>query len=282
MRNRFNLYGKLVLSVFIVASFCLIFSSCSKKDKQKSYTFGGSSTVAPIMNDAIKEFSKENSDVKISYETLGSSVGIKELLNGTLTLAASSRDLKESELKEGLNPIVIALDGISIVVNKDVNVSNLSEENLAKIFSAEITNWSELGGKDEKIEIITRDETSGTYTTFKEMILDKNKKEISDNAIVAKENGEVALKVASLSGSIGYVGMAFNSFVEENGGKVVQVDGVLPTKENVKDGNYPLARPLYLVSKGNLSSGCEKDFCTFLLSEEGQKCVENNGFISIL
>ena len=274
-----------VLKTFcIVSAVAVLFSlsSCSNKgEKKESYTFGGSSTVAPIMNETVKEWESENPNLKVSYETLGSSVGIKQLKAGTLSLAASSRELKQSEIDDGYKTITIALDGISIVVNKDVNISNIALSDLAKVYAGEITNWKELGGQDEKIEIISRDETSGTYTTFKEMVLDSAKKEQDENAIIAKENGEVAMKVASLSGSIGYVGMAFNEFVEENGGKVISVNGVYPNKDNVKNGSYTLSRPLYLVYRGEVPTGNIKAFIDYVLSDKGQKIVENTGFISI-
>ena len=121
------------------------------------YTFGGSSTVAPIVNEAIGSYEKKNTGVSISYETLGSSVGIKQLGAGTLSLAASSRDLKQSELDKGYVPHTIALDGLSIAVNKDVDINDISMETLAKIFSGEITSWKDINGKDEKIECIMRD-----------------------------------------------------------------------------------------------------------------------------
>lgn len=208
-----------VLKIFcIVSAVAVLFSlsSCSKKaEKKESYTFGGSSTVTPIINETVKEWESENPNLKVSYETLGSSVGIKQLKTGTLSIAASSRELKQSEVDDGYKTITIVLDGISIVVNKDVNIFNIALSDLAKVYAGEITNWKDLGGQDEKIEIISRDETSSTYTTFKEMVLDSAKKKKDENAIIAKENEEVAMKVASLSGSIGYVGMAFNEFVEK-------------------------------------------------------------------
>ena len=271
-------------SLIVLLSGIVLFSaiSCSKKSssqKSEHYTFGGSSTVAPIMNDAIPEFEK-NSNVKISYETLGSSVGLKQLVGGTISLAGSSRELKDSEISLGLKPVVIALDGLSVAVNKDVNVSNISLKDLASVFAGEITNWKELGGKDEKIELIVRDETSGTYGSFKEIVLDKQGKEPTDNAIVSRENGEVAIKIASTPGSIGYIGMAFNHIVENEGGKILSINGIMPTKEAVKINKYPISRPLYVVTKGE-ASGVEKNFINYLLSQDGQKVVEKNGFISI-
>lgn len=277
---------KLIRGLFIAFAIVTLLGigvSCSRKNSASNsssrYTFGGSSTVAPIINALIPTFEKEK-NVKVSYETLGSSVGLKQLQSGTLSLAASSRELKQSELDSGLKPVVIALDGLSIAINKDIDISNITLSDLARVFAGEISNWNELDGKDERIELIVRDETSGTYGSFKELVMDKEGKELTDNAIVARENGEVAIKIASTPGAIGYIGMAFNHIVEEEGGKVLTVDGVMPTEQTIKLNEYPLSRPLYVVTQGE-ADGIKKDFITYALSPEGQKVVSENGFINI-
>lgn len=247
----------------------------------KNYTFGGSSTVAPIINSAIPVFEAGNPGVKVSYETLGSSVGIKQLQEGTLSLAGSSRELKAAEVEAGLVTTTIALDGLSVAVNSSVSISNLSMEQLAAIFAGEITNWKDVGGKDAKIELIVRDETSGTYGSFKEIVLDSQKKVPSVNAIVARENGELAAKIASTPNSIGYIGMAFNHIITEAGGKILTINGIAPASETVKSGEYPISRELYVVSKGALQPSVEKDFVDFLLSAKGQAIVLESEFIPL-
>ena len=247
----------------------------------KNYTFGGSSTVAPIANAAIEIFNAEHPSVKISYETLGSSTGIKQLQEGTLSLAGSSRELKSAEIEAGLQLIPIALDGLSVAVNSSVPISNLSMEQLAAIFAGEITNWKAVGGANAPIELIIRDETSGTYASFKEIVLDSQKKSYTDKAIVARENGELATKIASTPNSIGYVGMAFNHIITSAGGRILTIDGVEPTSANVVSGAYPISRSLYFVSIGDLKSGTELDFVNFVLSPRGQAIVSDNEFIPL-
>ena len=154
-------------------------------------------------------------------------------------------------------------------------------ETLAKIFSGEITSWKDINGKDEKIECIMRDETSGTYSSFNEIVMAPYKKEVKRDALVARENGESAIKIASTPGSIGYIGMSFGKIVEEYGGKILSVDGVLPTSENVRSKKYPISRALYLVTNGKPTEGIEKSFIDYVLSAEGQTIVENNGFIRV-
>ncbi|MCH3917746.1 MAG: phosphate ABC transporter substrate-binding protein [Spirochaetia bacterium] len=257
-------------------------SSAKPAASTSTYTFGGSSTVAPIANSAIPVFESLNPGKKISYETLGSSVGIKQLLAGTLSLAGSSRELKQSELDAGCVPTTIALDGLSVAVNSSVAVSNLTMAQLAGIFSGEITNWKEVGGKDAKIQLIVRDETSGTYGSFKEIVIEAAGKEPTTDAIVAKENGEVATKIASTPNSIGYIGMAFGSIVTDAGGKILTVNGIAPNTQNVIDKKYPISRALYVVTMGKPVDGTvEKDFIDFLLSSKGQKIVAESDFIPL-
>ncbi len=246
-----------------------------------NYTFGGSSTVAPIAKSVIPQFEKANPGVKLGYETLGSSTGIKQLLAGTLSLAGSSRDLKASELEKNCVPTTIALDGLSVGINANVSISNLSMAQLKAIFTGEITNWSEVGGSDMKIEVIERDETSGTYGSFNEIVLGKGV-EPTKNAIVAKENGEVATKIASTPGSIGYIGMAFNSIITNAGGKILSIDGVDPVPSNVINKSYPISRALYVVTIGEPIDGTvEKDFIDFMLSDRGQAIVLECEFIPL-
>ncbi len=154
-------------------------------------------------------------------------------------------------------------------------------EQLAGIFSGEIVNWKEVGGRDAKIEVIVRDETSGTYASFKEIVLDPLKKSYKAEAIVARENGELATKIASTPNAIGYIGMAFNHIVKEAGGHVLTIGGVEPSNENVIANRYPISRSLYVVSKGDLQPSVELDFVNFLLSPKGQAIVADNEFIPL-
>jgi phosphate transport system substrate-binding protein len=247
-----------------------------------TYTFGGSTTVQPIANVAIEQFVKANPKVKISYEGLGSGTGLKQLAEGTLTLAGSSRDLKDSETAAGLIPTVIARDAITVVVNKDISVANLSKDQLSGIYSGTIVNWKEVGGKDEPIVVVNRDETSGTYGTFKELVLDPGKLAFTKNAIVSKENGEVAAKVASSPGAIGYVGLGYVEQIVSAGGKALSINGIMPSVETTLDGTYPLSRNLYMVTKGAPKAGSvEKAFIDYILSARGKIIVKEAGFVPL-
>jgi len=249
-----------------------------------TYTFGGSTTVAPIAYAAIEQFQKDNPGVKISYEATGSGAGLTALAAGQISIAGSSADLSAEQLKT-LVPTVVALDGLTPVVNKSVKLSNISLENLAAIFTGKITNWKDVGGQDMKIVVVNRDESSGTYKSFWEIVCQKaygKTVAYTKDALVAKENGEVAAKVASTPGSIGYVGMAFAEEVIKAGGRSLLVNGVKDTVANVVAKKWPLSRQLYLVTKGApAASSVEKAFIDFVLSAKGQAIVKSADFIPV-
>lgn len=247
-----------------------------------TFTFGGSTTVQPIANVAIEQFVKANPATKITYEGLGSSTGLKQLIEGTITLAGSSRDLKKAELDAGLVPVVIARDALSVVVNKDITVSNLTMEQLSGIYSGTIVNWKEVGGKDEMINVVNRDETSGTFGSFKELVLDPKKLSYTKKAIVAKENGEVAAKVASTPGAIGYVGLGFVEEIIKAGGKALSINGIEANIKTALDGTYSLSRNLYMATKGPLVEGSvEKAYIDYILSARGKIIVKEAGFVPL-
>ncbi|HRZ64612.1 MAG TPA: substrate-binding domain-containing protein, partial [Spirochaetia bacterium] len=163
--------------------------------------------------------------------------------------------------------------------------SNITTDNLAKIYHGDIVNWKDVGGPDLPIVVVNRDESSGTYVAFWEIVCQKpfgKAIAYTKNAIVAKENGEVAAKVASTPGSIGYVGMAFVEEVTKAGGRNLMVNGVADTIANVVAKKYPISRQLYLVTKGEAAAGSvEKAFIDYVLSPKGQAIVKSVDFIPV-
>ncbi len=271
-----------------ILAFALALAAASASFAQLSgnFTWGGSTTVGPIAQQAIEEFQKANPAVKASYELTGSGAGVKSLLAGQYGLAGSSAELNADQLAAGAVATPIGLDGLSVVVNKNVKIANLSKANLAKIFHGEITNWKDVGGTDMKIVVVNRDESSGTYTSFFDIFLKSAYKDIATaytkNAIVTKENGEVAAKVTATPGAIGYVGIAFADEVVKAGGRELMVDEVAPTVANVIAKKYAGSRYLYLVTKGAPVAGSvEKAFIDFVLSPRGQAIVKSADFIPL-
>jgi phosphate transport system substrate-binding protein len=268
----------------LTVAFALVVATGAFAQLSGTYTFGGSTTVAPIAYAAIEQFQKDNPAVKISYEATGSGAGLKSLLAGQISLSGSSAEWSDADL-QGAKPIVIALDGMTPVVNKNVRISNISKKDLAAIFTGNITNWKDVGGPDLKIVVVNRDEASGTYASFWELVCQPfygKAVAYTKDVIVTKENGEVAAKVASTPGSIGYVGMAFADQVVKAGGRQLMVDKVAGTIPNVISKKYPLSRSLFLITKDTPAAGSvEKAFIDFVLSPKGQAIVKSVDFIPV-
>jgi phosphate transport system substrate-binding protein len=266
-------------SIFI-ATLLLILAGCIEEGETKTLKIAGSTTVLPIVQRAAEEFMKIHPDVDIRVSGGGSSVGIRQVGEGSVDIGMASRELKSSEREKypDLVQYVIAKDGIAIIVHPSNPVSNLSLEQIRGIYNGTYKNWNELGGEDEKITVVGRDTASGTREFFWEHVMKKEKER--DDMLEMNSNGAVHDKVATTPSAIGYVGLGY---VDEEvkaikiwyNGKLVE-----PTIENVKNGEYPIARNLNLFTKGG-AKGLVKDFIDFILSEEGQQIVEEEGFVPL-
>lgn len=240
----------------------------------------GSDTVLPVAQRAAELFMEKNPDVIVSVTGGGSGVGIAALIDGTTDIADASRGIKDEETTEaeanGITPteFKIADDGLSVIVNPELGVVGLSTEQIKGIFTGTIKNWSEVGGPDLQIVAITRDNSSGTYAFFKEEVLDDE--DFRADALTEPSNGNIVKNVAQTKGAIGYVGLAYlNDTVSS-----LQVDAVAPSLETVKDGSYPISRPLFMYTNGE-PAGAIKAYLDFVLSAEGQAIIEEIGFIPV-
>ena len=240
----------------------------------------GSTTVLPIAQAAAEVFMQNNSQANISVRGGGSGNGIAALIEGTCDIADASRPMKVKEIllcqKKGVSPVphVVAMDGIAVIVHSSNPIQGLNMEEIKDIYTGKITNWKELGGKNLKIVVVSRDSSSGTFETFETIIL-KGKKVIPESLAQAS-NQTVATVISTTKGAIGYVGLGYIS----NTVKALQVNGVIPEQETVVSGKYPISRPLYMYTDG-APQGVAKDFLEFICSEEGQKIVEEQGFVPL-
>lgn len=277
--------------ILVLIPAVLGFFSCEKKDVATNetaevsfagnYAFGGSTTVEPIVRAAAESFVEIFPEVKISYDAPGSSAGVKGAMDGTYTLGAASRSLKDSEKDAGVIATPVAYDGVAVIVNKDsVGVDDLSKDDVIAIYAGEITNWSELGGDDAEIVVFNRDEASGTRSCFKDATVKKAKKDFVETAAIVTSNGDMVSKVGSTPYAIGYCG--FGYLGRDPGTKPLNIGGVEPKEANVLDESYPISRSLILVTMGAPVDGSlEKAFIDYILSTEGQEIVVEEKFISI-
>jgi len=242
-----------------------------------SINAGGSTSVEKAAKTALEEFVALNPDVTFEYDATGSSTGIKNVKDSTYKLGFSSRELKEEE-KEGIEYKTIALDGIALAINPSNGVENLTLDQIKRIYTGEITNWSELGGNDADIVVVSRENGSGTRSAFEEIVGIGDL--LTQKAIIKSGNGEVASYVAGEPNAIGYT-----SFVtlESNSDKIkgVQVEGVTPEVANVQNESYKLSRPFIMIYDTTKINDAEKEFVDFLFTEEGQDLMEEAGAIKI-
>lgn len=247
---------------------------------EKRITIRGSTTALPIAQKAAEVFMDRNPEVDISVQGGGSGVGVAAMIDGTCDIADSSRAVKENEVKDAqskgitFKANIVALDGIAVIVHPSNPIKEITKANIKDIYTGKISNWSQIGGADKKMVVVSRDIASGTFEAFNELALDKEK--VRPDALMQAANQGVATTVAATPGAIGYVGLGYLSPKV----KALVVDGVTPSKETVLSKHYVLARPLYMYTNGD-PKGIVKEFIDFILSEEGQKLVEEIGFISL-
>ena len=219
-------------------------SQSQPADLSGSVTTLGSTSMDSVMNTLAEQFGLDNPGVTVSVEGGGSSAGVEAASNGTADIGLASRALKDEEKEQGLVETVLALDGIAIIVNADNGVADLTVEQIASIFTGEVTNWSELGGSDLEIACYGREAGSGTRDGF-ESITGTEDTCVLDQELTS--TGAVIEAVRSNPNAIGYASL---SAVEgQEGIKAITVGGVECSEATVLDGTYQIQRPFVLVTK---------------------------------
>ncbi len=240
----------------------------------------GSTTVLPISQRAAEVFMDSHAGADISVRGGGSGVGIASLIDGTTDIANASRAMKDTEVQKAVDKgrtpkaNVVAMDGICVIVNPSNGVSALTKKQIKDIYTGRVSNWKDVGGSDAKIVVISRDSSSGTFEAFGELALDKEK--VRADALLQASNQAVASTVAQTPDAIGYVGLGYVA----PSVKALDVDGVKASRETVLNGRYPISRPLFMYTNGQ-PRGLAKEFVDFILSAEGQKIVEEEGFVGL-
>jgi phosphate transport system substrate-binding protein len=266
---------RLFFPVFLVAVL-----ACGTRTTGTKLVLEGSTTVLPIAQAAAEEYMDRHADADIVVRGGGSGVGITSLIEGTCDIADASRAIKDDERRRaaarGRTPVahVIALDGIAVIVNPRNPVRSMTLRQIRDIYTGRAHTWRQFGGDDIPIVVISRDSASGTFEAFGDLALDKQR--VRPDALMQASNQTIVSIVAGAAGAIGYVGAGYVSGAV----RAVAVDGILPSRETILSRSYPLARPLFMYTDG-AGTGPAQDFISFILSPEGQRLVENEGFIPL-
>lgn len=268
--------GANVLIALVLASSLLSVVACAPRESSaEEIIVTGSTTLLPIAEIAGEMFHEQNPEYKVLVSGLGSSAGIESVAKGSSDIGTSSRDLKDEEAPLGLYDTPVAIDAIAVIVNPENPVNSLTTKQVRAIFAGEIRNWSEVGGDDQTIGLVNRDEASGTREAFFKIVMEKQS--FDRRAAVLPGTGQVRSVVAEAPSAIGYISLGFvNDEV-----KVISVDGVQPSVETVVDGTYPIQRTLHFFTVGE-PTGLAKGYAEFVLSPAVQdSVVQDAGFIPI-
>lgn len=279
-------------AVVVVALLSL--SGCGRKSASDATTLQikGSDTMVNLSQAWAEDYMKRHPGVSIAVTGGGSGTGISSLLNGTCDIAEVSREMKETEIalarQKGIEPkkLIVALDGLAVIVHPSNPVSRLTLDQLAQIYTGKITSWAAVGGRNARIVLLSREVNSGTHVYFKEHVLRHGdataKEEFTPEALLLPSSQAIADETAGNPDAIGYYGMGYIS----PNVKVVAIAteektaAITPTLATITDGSYPIARPLIMYTKGE-PTGLTKAFVDFVLSPAGQEIVARIDFVPI-
>lgn len=243
-------------------------------DLSGKITLAGSTSMEKLANAMAEAFMEKYPNVTVAPEFTGSGAGLESLAKGTVDIGDASRALSDDEKAGGAVENIVAIDGIAVITDSENAVSDITSEQLAQIYTGEITNWSDLGGADEQIVVIGREAGSGTRDAFEEL------NDVKDACKYAQEldsTGAVLAKVAATPGAIGYVSLD----VVDDTVKALQLNSVDATEDNILAGTYVLQRPFVMATMGEISeqNNLVKAFFDFIHSEEGQQVITSVGLI---
>ncbi|MDU1411649.1 MAG: phosphate ABC transporter substrate-binding protein [Clostridium sp.] len=274
---------KLLIAAVVATMSIGVLTGCGSKEnngsdnasKNVTISISGSTSMGKLMEKEAESYKGKNQNVSIEIQQIGSSAGIKNVISGVSEIGMASRELKDEE-KSQVKETTIAYDGIALITNPKNGVENLTMEDIKNIYTGQVTNWKELGGKDSPIVVVSREDGSGTRDAFGEIVGFKAE-ELIKEATISDGNGAVKTTVAGNENAIGYISF---EHIDETV-KALKVEGVEATPDKVLDKSYKLSRPFLVVSKeGKLTEEGQK-FIDYILSEEGQKIVEETGGIKI-
>jgi phosphate transport system substrate-binding protein len=266
----------LYITIILLIAVAVFGTGCTSDTSGARVQVAGSTTIQPHAEALAKAFQTNNSGVTVFVQGGGSSAGVTAVGTGTADIGMSSANLTASQLARypNLKPVPIAVDGLAVIINPQNPVNSLTFNQVRDIFSGSISNWNQVGGPNQQINIVNREIGSGTRDGIQKIVL-KNSS-FSSRGITQSSTGAVRSFVAADPNAIGYI-----SFAEvDNSVKAVGIDGVVPTYASVANGTYPIQRDLLFVTNGD-PSGNAKAFLDFTLSPAGQAILKANKEVSI-
>jgi phosphate transport system substrate-binding protein len=252
--------------IIIAAAFLVVTTSSAQK-----VDVVGSTSVQPVAEQLAAKYNQTHPGVEINVQGGGSSVGIKSAQDGTADIGTSSKEVKGND-STGLKQYNLGKDGIVIAVNNKNGVSDLTTDQLKDIYSGKITNWNQVGGSSGKIDLITREEGSGTLDAFQKLVLGNSS--MKKDAVVQSSTEAVKQSVAQDPNAIGFISYAHMS----SDVKAINVNGVAPSDSSIADGSYKLQRPFLFLTKGE-PTGETKKFIDWVMSDEGKKVLEQQKIV---
>lgn len=264
---------KKFISILLVAIMAVSALTGCSGSKGGTVSTDGSTSMEKVIGALGESFENDNSGVTFTYNPTGSGSGIKAVLEGRCDIGLSSRNLKDEEKADGLTETVLAYDGIAMIVHPENPVSDLTLEQIAAIYTGEITNWNEVGGSDGEIVLIGREAGSGTRDGFESITgtedACKYRQELTST-------GDVITTVAGNPNAIGYASLAS----VKNSVKAISVGGVAPSEATIKDGSYAVQRPFVLVTKTDVElSETAKKFFDYITSADANEIITSAGVV---
>lgn len=273
-KRNYIMKKKTVVSLAVATILALTsLTGCGNSRLSGTVATDGSTSMEKVIGALGESFMNENDGIQFTYNPTGSGSGITAVSEGRCDIGLSSRSLKDEEKAQGLTETVLALDGIAVVVNPENQVNDLSIEQIASIYTGEITNWSEVGGADAEIVVIGREAGSGTRDGFESITKTSEKCQYRQELT---STGDVITTVSQNPDAIGYTSL---SAVKDNV-KALSVDGVAPSEESVKDGSYAIQRPFVLVTKDGVKlSDAAQAFFDYVTSDKVADIITGAGVV---
>lgn len=264
---------KIISFILITVLAVSLLAGCNAKEGSGSVSTDGSTSMQEVIG-ALGEVFQNDSGITVTYNPTGSSSGISAIMEGRCDIGLSSRDLKDEEKASGLIGTVLAYDGIAIIVNPKNSVTDLDIDTLAKIYTGEITNWSEVGGNDAEIVLIGREAGSGTRDGFESIT---GTEDLCQYRQELTSTGDVITTVSQNPDAIGYASLASL----KDSVKALSIGGITPSEATIKDGSYPVQRPFVLVTKKDvkLTKAAQK-FFDFVTSSEATDTISAAGVVA--